>query len=1359
MTAARSPDALRQVIQSKRFLAADRAKLDLGEIDTWDPYLLRDHRLLVPIDVQALFVAPGNQEPMVRLPMLVSGENGNVVDNIGDGMPAPFTAGSPRPAGVHIHWAMPDALLRGTMDNVPSGTPNRLALPLLPDRWVVLRILLPMGASAPAVTGWVLEADRAVAVPLGSWTENGAASRDATPMGAEVLPEKLTGTVGGGATWCAVYDAVLNRFAFHDPLDDVATLAPNGVDQDCAAYLVAGWWRDPAHDPLDAARSNDSLHELLDRLRWRLLYEWGDARWDAQQNAAEQELRQALGLTTGDRWSSPRPVSPEVVPRGAAPGAATITSKTFVQMDKTFVEQPKIAASSAFATEAVQRFAQPAWHLRSTLLHGAIYGVPVHNAPAIDRRPFANQLAVALGEHDDDVLAALAVPASATPDQRRDAERLLAAFTAQRLDRIADPNGIVDIEEQEHAAGFTALRGGSAGTDRFLQRVQTGGVGGLDLGRAKREAMVSQSVLKNVVLNPQAPRHARPMDAPAAPGAGAAGGIGSSMVFSASAKPALKVASEIQINDLARSRVGDVLAPTQARVVDRPAPRFAFPNDPMVALRSVNRSLRHGNDGRGSADGKLTCRWPTHVITEITGIVAEDRFIKSLGSGAIPPEVLTLAREVMIHDPYHAAWITEVVAPTATDRTPIIRRLRAESAMRFGADGTFDGTTVAFSPTTPSARRARRAAAVQQTVPGLRQQQSLVADELMRFSLYRGADPDLVGVTTWAQPWVPMWLEWEMTIEGLDPPALDAWLLSSVDFERVHPGIDGDSVTLRGRALLTSGGATTLHSAVTDWLAAENARDADGLGLVDEDVEAALQTLDEAVQHLDIVTAALDGVRTQLLGFPPGEGLHRPTDGVTESPPAPESAPRSLIAGAVRLSRARLLDIFGRTLDVPVDGVLTPTRASVDDEAGALAVTPRLLRPARWRFRPVDAATVVGTEGTEARVDQIEATLQVNPVAGFVMPDHLDESLEVFGVDGAPIGELLHEPVSGGVMWEIAAGREGPADAGPLFGLTASQLALGRFAAGLVAADAAAREGAPLDPESPHESALSALLRAIDTTLWSVDTLAALGSEHVAGLVGRPIAVVRAQLRLELMPPTDVDLSDSARAAEWTAAEEAAKRFAFPVRIGEVTRSDDGVLGFFVDDDFSQFRIVDKAIAGAAREGGRNRGQLGLFTHAGNPTPTDPITNPYIAGTDAADTLDLHIGQTVTLTIFMHPSGKATLTSGVVPRQTIALARDWVGPGLAAIAPSLRTGPVLVETDLDPKKQVRLPKVSVFGKDQNFLWRDTPATWRTDAILAATQTALLPDTPAEFRDGWIRVAPETPDGATRGTSSGTGGGA
>ena len=86
------------------------------EIATWDRYLLREHRLLVPIDVQALYVPPGDTEPMVRLPMLVAGPTARAsVTDPEDGLPDPFDEGAPRPAGVHLHWAMPDALLRGTL--------------------------------------------------------------------------------------------------------------------------------------------------------------------------------------------------------------------------------------------------------------------------------------------------------------------------------------------------------------------------------------------------------------------------------------------------------------------------------------------------------------------------------------------------------------------------------------------------------------------------------------------------------------------------------------------------------------------------------------------------------------------------------------------------------------------------------------------------------------------------------------------------------------------------------------------------------------------------------------------------------------------------------------------------------------------------------------------------------------------------------------------------------------------------------------------------------------------------------------------------------------------------------------------
>ena len=320
---------------------------------------------------------------------------------------------------------MPDALLRGTFADRADASANRLGLPALPDRLVVLRIVLPKGAIEPVLTGWVIEADRAVAVPLAQWAEGNAAASTAQAAGAAIPRADLTGTVGGSLAWSGVYDAVLNRFAFHDPLADLPTLAPQGVDDDCAAYLVAGWWSEAALDPLDAARSNTSLHELLERLRWRLLYEWGDESAAQAQQEQQDELRRSLGLRSATRWAATRPAS---VSARAAAGAAP-----FVPIDKTLVVADTVKSASVFSTDAGRRFVAPPWHLRSSLLHGAVYGVPVAGAVTIDRRPDPGEVSVALGQHDDDLLAAFASAAGASPEQRRATERLLAAFTAQKV--------------------------------------------------------------------------------------------------------------------------------------------------------------------------------------------------------------------------------------------------------------------------------------------------------------------------------------------------------------------------------------------------------------------------------------------------------------------------------------------------------------------------------------------------------------------------------------------------------------------------------------------------------------------------------------------------------------------------------------------------------------------------------------------------------------------------------------------------------------------------------------------------------------------------------------------------------------
>ena len=405
-----------------------------------------------------------------------------------------------------------------------------------------------------------------------------------------------------------------------------------------------------------------------------------------------------------------------------------------------------------------------------------------------------------------------------------------------------------------------------------------------------------------------------------------------------------------------------------------------------------------------------------------------------------------------------------------------------------------------------------------------------------------------------------------------------------------------------------------------------------------------------------------------------------------------------------------------------------PVRTAVPESPGSLRLRPRLTVPTRLLFRLVDSAGD-GATAAEARIDQVDAAQTVNPVAGFLLPDHIDEALEVFDVAGAPLGQLSNEPIGGGVAWEIAPGRDGPADAGPLFGLAPAARHVGLLAAGMVAADAEARAGRPHAADA--ESALSALLRAIDTTLWTVDAFRSIGSEHIAGLVGRPVAVVRARLTLGVVP----DLGLDAAAAVAALADRA-----ITVRLGELTRTDDGLLAYFVDDDYSRVHVVDKVVANLALDGGRQRGQLGRYGTTPQVPATRPIDNSYIL---AEDELTLRPGQTVTLTLLMNPAGRVHLTSGVLPRKALQLARDWVAPGLSVMAPSARIGPVLI----DPAK-VRLPKVSAFPTDQMFTRRDTPSTWKDDPILAATQTALLPDLPHEVQEGYIRIAPDSGSAGT-----------
>ena len=123
------------------------------------------------------------------------------------------------------------------------------------------------------------------------------------------------------------------------------------------------------------------------------------------------------------------------------------------------------------------------------------------------------------------------------------------------------------------------------------------------------------------------------------------------------------------------------------------------------------------------------------------------------------------------------------------------------------------------------------------------------------------------------------------------------------------------------------------------------------------------------------------------------------------------------------------------------------------------------------------------------------------------------------------------------------------------------------------------------------------------------------------------------------MPPNDIDLSDPQMPPRGQQRKAQAATYAFPVRIGEAELAAMMVcLASSSTTTTRKFRLVDKVIASAVPESGRSRGQLGLYGENSGIPAHLKFPEGYIVGTDEADTLMLHIGQTVTADS-LHASG------------------------------------------------------------------------------------------------------------------------
>jgi len=406
--------------------------------------------------------------------------------------------------------------------------------------------------------------------------------------------------------------------------------------------------------------------------------------------------------------------------------------------------------------------------------------------------------------------------------------------------------------------------------------------------------------------------------------------------------------------------------------------------------------------------------------------------------------------------------------------------------------------------------------------------------------------------------------------------------------------------------------------------------------------------------------------------------------------------------GLVRLKRLLIVDAFGNHIEFDPEQNLPQVAMSLEssDDSEFAILRPRSVEPMRVLLNLVDGADETAQPG--------RAGYDVSPVSAFLLPDHIEWAMEVFSSEGVAAGQLrvaqrdirLGGFQTGRLLWDPAPGVETELGASPDLGNAHANGMLSELINFSLQDEVRLQEAKRAYPETPMdwpEGVLSSLMRAIDTTLWNTDPLGKSPEDLPTLFSGRPLAVVRAELSVEVNP------NDPGRSTEGTVVE---------VKLGDMERLVDGLLGYYIDNDYTRFYSV-------------------LTDHVLN-DPDNNLKHSYLR-TDS--TVDVRIGQRRQLTLIMDPQSDVHVTTGILPQKEIGLMREHKQQQLAQIAPTYRAGPMLV----DPTT-VRMPVPDlILPTEWTWLTKKDSSEWGEDSIVPEDGKPHLPSGRIAAWNGWLKL--------------------
>lgn len=731
----------------------------------------------------------------------------------------------------------------------------------------------------------------------------------------------------------------------------------------------------------------------------------------------------------------------------------------------------------------------------------------------------------------------------------------------------------------------------------------------------------------------------------------------------------------------------DALLP-DCKLQEVDAPRFWRPQDPVVVLEgeAFQRSSRHGEDGRYRKDGLLPCRVSGQEVTRLTAEGATlgpdelDRYCNPFAdtdTPALSPEIWDLFREALL---------------LTADKE------RAES--------------LAAARATQDKQREELSNAIEELGRKYHTGVLECAQEALENG---GIPPSRLAINWWkGNPWFPLFLQWRVKWVPAYSHATEALQDWKLDGEGLglgpKPGAgiaDGRTCHYGGTTLLTPSAVWHFGDRLARYARTHN--------------DPELDTLAQRIAAMSILCQSLGGLTEQLLmrkGLLELEPLEPGSDGdggpgaspiadVVEdiewlSPLTDSDAFFPLRAGHLKLDCLWVVDAFGQLLQLEEENASRlavprrPERLARPD--GAIVLEPRLAQPARLN------------------VQWHREAEHESPVCGWILPNFLDNGLMIYDATGNALAALQAvdteswQPGAGGEAERVASFHwvDIPWSDRFQFGLDPETLVdpLGRDAnphlCGLLKGILSLKHG-------EGRQLLDTMSKAVSAGGGS----AAAQNPDLALLIGRPLALVRASISLELdgLPSCAQgwDIPDGGE----TGGIESVK---FPIRLGDrrkwhdVWLGDDGLVGFFLGGNYRQF-----------------------YAAYGLGTEHDNGLRSYIQYQKEAQ---ISIDEPLEVTLLMDPSRGCCATTGILPRTMLNLPHSDLAERLENKQVVFFTGPVVSPGG---EAAIRMPQPSdIYGQ---WSWTHHPEVevWDEGPVGDPQEEAEPFAQSLRIAEGWLKL--------------------